>query len=435
MKKGLWVFAGLLVSLVAAMPLAVGIALEQAFNLLLRDLAATPAVGLGASRFERGYASSHLSIELRPLLDGTPQPLQLLIHLRHGPVLTGDHLTLGLLGVRLDLKAANTAQLQAAQEELYHLDGRMDLWGAARFTDRYNPLSLNLVAGRGQWSRGEGAGRFNWQAKRLDYEGSLAQLSWQSPNLTINLADTQIAKQISLTNSGLSWFSRVAFKALNAQLQANDYWLQRGALGVSGQLNGPLQNNPHRWQMSLVAETFKSKAVQLTSLDANLALEQVPSDGLLAWAALALSPQAEQAYAEQAFSLAQRYLQGPAALVVERVGAVQEEKTFWLTGRVELAPLAALPVEAWRTSEDLMAQLTGAGEIHLDKTLLPIWAKTYLAASGDGGNNFSPAQIEVLAKAFAGQGMLTEVGDHYSCRVAFKPGALLLNDKPVAMPF
>ena len=121
----------------------------------------------------------------------------------------------------------------------------------------------------------------NWQAKRLDYEGRLSQLSWQSANFSLNLADTQIAKQVTLQPEGLSWFTRVAFKALNAQVQEDQYWLQRGAPGISGQLSGGTPKAERAWHASLVAEEFKSKTLQLASLDANLALDQVPAEGLI----------------------------------------------------------------------------------------------------------------------------------------------------------
>ncbi|MFO1370126.1 MAG: DUF945 family protein [Marinagarivorans sp.] len=436
MKKWLLACAGLLVSLLLVLPLAMGIALEQAAKILVQGLADTPAVGLGASHFERGYSSSQLSLELNPLLDGAHQKLNLQVHFRQGPLLIGSNSAFGLMGVTLDLKAAPSAQLQSSTEEsLYHLDGTLDLKGEGRFTDRYTPLSLNLSTGRGQWSRGEGAGRVNWQAKRLDYEGRLSQLSWQSANFSLNLADTQIAKQVTLQPEGLSWFTRVAFKALNAQVQEDQYWLQRGALGISGQLSGGTPKAERAWHASLVAEEFKSKTLQLASLDANLALDQVPAEGLIPLAALVVSPEPPEVFAEQAYEVAQQYLKPAAGFVIERLGAVQEDKPFWLSGRVELAPLADLPKDAWRTPAQVLSQLTGTAEIHLDKTLLPLWAKGYIEAANTGQPSLSSAQLEVLAKAFVGQGMLTDAGVQYSCNLRFKAGELSLNDKPLVLPF
>jgi hypothetical protein len=440
MKKWLFVLAGLLLSLALALPLAIGLGLEQGVNLLLPQLTNNPAAAVVSSLFERGYGTSQLSLVLKPQLDGSPQSVSLLVHFRHGPLLTGGRLELGLLGINLDLKVAPSPQVTIAPDDpLYHLDGRIGLFGAATFVDHYNPISLNLAAGQGQWSRGEGAGRINWQAKRLDYEGRLSQLSWRSPNLVVNLADTQIAKQLSLSGYVINWFSRIAFKALNAQLQEQAYWLQQGALGISGQASAALATEgldavPARWQLSLVAEDYKSKAVQLTSLDANLALDQVPAAWLVGFAALASNPGSSEEFAGQAAALAKKHIKLPAELLIERIGAVQEGKTFWFTGRVPLAPLTTMPPAAWNSVEATLAQLSGNGEIHLEKTLVPVWAKSYLEASGNG-QSFSPAQIEVLAKAFVGQGMLTEMGDHYSCKVGFKPGEITLNEKPVLLPF
>ncbi|HMW73539.1 MAG TPA: DUF945 family protein [Cellvibrionaceae bacterium] len=436
MKKWLIVSASCVLSLAAALPMAVGLGLEPVVNLLVSGLTTQTALGLADSRFERGYANSQLSLTFKPLLDGAPQSLQLVVHFKHGPLLVGAGLELGLLGVTAQLKANPTAQVSTSGDEpVYQLDGRIDLSGAGSFTDRYSPLALTLQQGRGQWSRGEGAGRLNWQTKHLDYEGRLSQLSWQSPNFALNLADTTIAKQVSLRADGLSWFSRVAFKALNAQVQADHYWLQRGALGIGGQASAT-DSAPGRWQLSLVAEEFKAKAVQLASLDANLALDQVPSDALLPFAALMLSSQAPEAWAQEANTLAQQYLKAPAELSIERLGAVQEGKTFWLSGRVDLAALAAMPQQAWQTAQGIATQLNGSGEIHLDKALLPLWAKAYLEASAGGnGQSLAPAQIEILAKAFVGQGMLTEEGANYSCKVVFNAGDISLNGKPMALPF
>lgn len=434
MKKFFLVAAGLLLSLAAALPLAVGLGLEQAVNRLLSELTRVDALALAASRYERGYASSQLDLEFKPLLNGAPQPLSLRVRFKHGPLLAGTQLQLGLLGLNAELTATSTAQLNVAKDEaLYQLEGLINVWGAGSFTDCYNPLSLALQQGRGQWGRGEGRGRVNWQAQRVDYEGHLSQLSWQSPELSVNLADIDIAKQASLTADGAQWFSRLAFKALNAQLQNQQYWLQRGALGISRAGSASLAT-PERWQMSLVAEDFKAKHLQLTSLDANFALDQVPAAWLLPFAGLLFSAAPPEVFAAQAHALTQQHLKAPAGLLVERFGAVQEGKTFWLSGRVELATLAALPLEAWGAPEAVLGQLAGSGEVHLDKSLLPLWAKAYLDNSSNG-QTLSPAQIEVLAKAFVAQGMLTEAGEHYRTQVAFKAGEITLNDKPVVLPF
>ena len=56
MKKWLLACAGLLVSLLLVLPLAMGIALEQAAKILVQSLADTPAVGWAQAILSAGTA-------------------------------------------------------------------------------------------------------------------------------------------------------------------------------------------------------------------------------------------------------------------------------------------------------------------------------------------------------------------------------------------
>ncbi len=430
MKKWLLLSTGVCFVLLAAMPLIIGAGVNYAVNLLLADSKALAAIGLSTSRFERSYATSALHLEFKPLLEEVVQPFKLVVRFKHGPLLGGKDAGLGLLGFNGEITSTPTPQLAGfSAEPLYQMEGAISFTGKAAFNDFYQPLTITLKEVQGQLGRGAGHGQLNWALKRLDYDGQMSQINWQSPQVQVNLADARMAKQVSLNEQGLSWFSRVSYKAFNAQLGTEHYWLQNGALGIAR------QSVTDRWQLSLVAEEAKSKTLQLHSLDANLALDKVPTPWILGMLGLYSSAPDSPESAQQAQALSRIYLTNPSELVVERVGAVQDGKSFWFSGRAELASLTTLPVDAWRAPDTLLGTLVGTGDIHLEKALVPLWAQAYLAGQSGQGQALSPAHIEVLAKAFAAQGLLTDEGERFSSTIAFKPGAITLNGKPLDLPF
>jgi hypothetical protein len=419
--------------LLAALPLCLGFALDYAFKQAVNSL------GLSDTHFERGYLSSRAQITLKPLLEGTPQPLSLDIQLQHGPLLLAPSLQLGVLGFTAEVKStAATPQLNVANinEPIYRLQGLIDLKGGGTFTDAYTAASLVLNNGQIQWSRGEGAGQLNLNLKRLTYEGRLSQLSWQAPNTLLNLGVPVISKEITLTPAGLNWLSRITFKALNAQWNAETFWLKNGALGLS---RAPVPDaHTEHLQLSLVAEDFKTPSLQLTVLDANFALNHLPTAWLQDLLTLNTIPLDEASYSQQAYALTQKHLiNSQAEFMVDRLGALQAGKAFWFSGRADLAAAAALPQHTWQDPLSLLPQLAGAGEIHLEKGLLTEWVSSYIAAQnpGSAAQTLPPAQIELFAQAFVGQGMLSDEGAMYACKVVFKPGEVMLNGKPLALPF
>ncbi|HEY6529074.1 MAG TPA: DUF945 family protein [Cellvibrionaceae bacterium] len=437
MKKCLKIVALLALVIIAATPFFVGMGLEYGFNLALRALQVEPQVVLGEAKFKRGYLSSSVHVDFKLLLEAQPQSLTLDIHLQHGPLLMGPRLCFGLLNMAGEIKvAAVTPQLGVGSldQPIYSWVGTIGATGTGAFSDHYNPATLNFKQGQMRWSRGEGTGRLDMRLKRIDYEGHLSQLSWQSPDITMQLADANIAKQIVLSSSGLSWFSRAAFKAMNAQWNGDHYWFKNGALGISRSDQAATE----RWQLSLVSEEFKSDSMQLTSLDANLALDQMPPHVLPALASLMLSHEDDATFYQQAAALSREYLSSsPASLLIERFGALQEGKSFWFSARAGLEHLLGLPQEAWQDPQILLSQLVGGGEVHLQKELLRSWVEAYLAARNSPGNqrNFSAAQIDVFTQAFMGQGMLSDEGSMYGSKLVFDAGEITLNSKPMALPF
>ncbi|RYZ98172.1 MAG: DUF945 family protein, partial [Moraxellaceae bacterium] len=423
--------------LIAATPFFIGMGVEYGFNLAVRALQAQPQVALGETTFKRGYLSSKIHMDFNLLLETQPQPLTLDVQVQHGPLLMGPSLAFGLLGMAGEIKAvAVTPQLtiSSLDQPIYSWAANVGATGTGTFNDKYNPITLNFTQGQMQWSRGEGSGRLDVRLKRIDYEGHLAQLSWQSPDVVIQLADANIAKQIVLSPAGLTWFSRAAFKAMNAQWNGEHYWLKSGALGISR----TDQAATERWQVSLVAEDFKSDSMQLTSLDANLALDQMPTSLVPALASLMLSHGNDATFHQQARELSREYSgSSHASLLIERFGALQEGKSFWFSASANLEHLLGLPENAWQDPQNLLSQLVASGEIHLQKELLRDWVQAYLAAHNSPGNqpSFSAAQIDVFTQAFMGQGMLSDEGSMYGSKLKFNAGDITLNDKPMALPF
>jgi uncharacterized protein YdgA (DUF945 family) len=465
MRKPLAIALAVIVVAVLGLPLLTGILTQSSVEERLAAMSANPFAVAELTAYDRGWFGSTAKVELglspqylaqvQPAgADFLAQRLPVLVEFRHGPIILGDGLTLGMSAVtaRVDPESplATTLREQLGVPYVFELRGHAGFGSGFEFDADIPPVDYSDGTSELEFSglRMDGTLRGN----HLVAQGGIESLDYSHPFATVLVeqfrftADQEHRPSSFAVGSGEVTLERISF--------ASPMLGTEPVFAAQGLRFGGKTEIDEGAQLMRVGLNYGADSVvagtefALTDADLGITLADLDATAIGDYYATLQVVVGQQPPASPDEVLAalvpvfERLLAGGPSLALDPVRFAMNGEPVTANLLIEIDP-AALPPGP-RNFQDPWLWLAAASvsaDADVSKTLAHQWAQQFvrmqLASSGDESlaeedlDAMAEAQAGFLLVTLTGRGLLQDAGNSYTATARFVSGELTVNGAPV----